>query len=90
MTTHRLSARAADRAPDGSSVRVASARDRPGELGRLRTLLAQLPSDQREVVELACFGELTHAEIAERLAEPDIVVKRRLRAALHVLAEDAA
>jgi RNA polymerase sigma-70 factor (ECF subfamily) len=34
----------------------------------LRLLLAQLPAEQREIIELAYFGGLTHSELAAQLA----------------------
>lgn len=45
----------------------------------LRALMAELPATQREVIELAFFGQLTHAEIAGRLALPVGTVKGRMR-----------
>lgn len=52
---------------------------------RLRALLFDLPTLQRDVVTLAYFGELTHTEIAERLHLPLGTVKGRMRLALHQL-----
>ena len=51
----------------------------------LRLLLGQLPADQREVVELAYFGGLTHSELAEQLGLPLGTVKGRLRLGLERL-----
>lgn len=48
-------------------------------VAELRSAVAELPRAQREVVELAYFSELTHAEIAERLILPIGTVKGRLR-----------
>ena len=48
-------------------------------------LLEQLPADQRQVVELAYFGGLTHAEMAEQLQLPLGTVKGRLRLGLEKL-----
>ena len=50
--------------------------------GRIRTALAQLPDDQRRCIELACFGGLTHAEIAARLGQPPGEVKSRIVAGM--------
>lgn len=54
---------------------------------RLHSLLADLPPEQRHVVELAYFGGLTHSELAERLALPLGTVKTRLRLGLAKLRE---
>lgn len=48
----------------------------------VRTLLRELPGDQRRVVELAYFGGFTHEEIARMLDEPLGTVKGRMRLAL--------
>jgi len=48
-------------------------------------LLAQLPADQRQVIELAYFGGLTHSELAEQLGVPLGTVKGRLRLGLEKL-----
>lgn len=48
----------------------------------VREAVAQLPANQREVVLLAYFDGLTHAEIADRTGEPLGTVKSRLRLAL--------
>ncbi len=51
----------------------------------LRLLLAQLPPDQRQIIELAYFGGLTHSELAEQLGLPLGTVKGRLRLGLEKL-----
>jgi RNA polymerase sigma-70 factor (ECF subfamily) len=51
----------------------------------LRLLLMQLPAEQRQVVELAYFGGLTHSELAEQLGLPLGTVKGRLRLGLEKL-----
>src|SRR5579884_841456 len=48
----------------------------------IRRVLAQLPSAQRQVIELAYFGGYTHAEIAERWDIPLGTVKGRMRLGL--------
>lgn len=47
----------------------------------VRASLAQLPEDQRRVVELAFWQGLTHTEIARALGIPEGTVKSRLRLA---------
>ena len=49
---------------------------------RVQQVLKELPPEQREVVELAFFGGLTHAELAERLREPLGTIKSRIRMGL--------
>lgn len=52
---------------------------------RLRTALGALPAAQREVIALAYFGELSAAEIADRLSLPVGTVKGRMRLGLDKL-----
>ena len=49
---------------------------------RVQLVLRELPPEQREVVELAFFSGLTHAELAERLREPLGTIKSRIRMGL--------
>jgi RNA polymerase sigma-70 factor (ECF subfamily) len=51
----------------------------------LRRLLARLPAEQRDLVELAFFRGYTHSELAELLHLPLGTVKTRLRAGLQKL-----
>lgn len=48
----------------------------------VRQLLMGLPSEQREVIELSYFGELTHTEIASQVNIPLGTVKGRQRLGL--------
>lgn len=69
------------------SEQIAAADDAPEAAppDRLRDLLAHLPDEQRQVVELAYFGGLRHSELAERLGLPLGTVKTRLRLGLSKL-----
>jgi len=69
-------------APERTEVVVAQ-RD---EAERVRCALAQLPSDQRRVIELAYFDGLTHSQIAALLDLPVGTVKGRMRLGLSKLA----
>ena len=51
----------------------------------LRQLMAQLPSEQSQVIHLAFFHGLSHSEIAEQTAIPLGTIKTRLRLAMQKL-----
>ena len=52
---------------------------------RVRAAIAELPTDQQQVLALAYFNGLTHREIAEKLGEPLGTVKTRIRLAMQKL-----
>ena len=52
------------------------------ECNRARKLMAQLPTEQRQVLELAFLDGLTHVEIAARVSQPLGTVKSRIRLGL--------
>ncbi len=53
----------------------------------VQTALAQLPPEQRRVIEMAFFRGLTHQEIAARCREPPGTVKTRIRLGMQKLRE---
>ncbi len=55
------------------------------ERAAMLELLAGLPSDQKEAVFLAYFGELTHVEIATQTDQPLGTVKSRIRLGIEKL-----
>jgi RNA polymerase sigma-70 factor (ECF subfamily) len=65
-----------------SGADVAGEVERATMMERVRGVLKNLPPEQRESLELAFFGGMTHAEIAEKKSEPLGTVKTRIRMAL--------
>jgi RNA polymerase sigma-70 factor, ECF subfamily len=59
--------------------------ERREESRRVRGALDELPADQRQVIELAYFGGLSHSQIAEMLDLPPGTVKGRMRLGLNKL-----
>jgi len=57
------------------------------ELTSVRASVKSLPPDQRQAIEMAFFGGLTHAEIAGALNEPLGTVKARIRRGMLKLRE---
>jgi RNA polymerase sigma-70 factor (ECF subfamily) len=53
----------------------------------VRSALSGLPIDQRQAIEMAFFGGLTHPEIADALAEPLGTIKARIRRGMLKLRE---
>ncbi len=75
-------------APGASTAEsAADTADKNDEAARVRSLLNNLPAEQREAIELAFFGHLTHHEIAARLGQPLGTVKARIRRGLLKLRE---
>ncbi|HMC31491.1 MAG TPA: sigma-70 family RNA polymerase sigma factor [Candidatus Angelobacter sp.] len=52
---------------------------------KVRSVLAQLPQDQRKALEMAYFEGMTHTEIAGKTGEPLGTVKTRIRTGLLAL-----
>lgn len=77
-----LAARVADDSTD-----AAAQTDRNERAGAVRRILADLPAEQSQVIELAFFSDLTHFEISARLGQPLGTVKARIRRALLKLRE---
>jgi RNA polymerase sigma-70 factor, ECF subfamily len=65
-------------APEATDVEV----ERRDDARRIRRALAELPGDQRRVIELAYFGGLSHNQIADVLDLPPGTVKGRMRLGL--------
>jgi RNA polymerase sigma factor (sigma-70 family) len=61
--------------------------ERYARANEVRRALERLPGEQREVLTLAYFGELTQTEIAERLGVPLGTVKARAFRGLRRLAD---
>jgi len=57
------------------------------ELAKVRAAVRELPPDQRQAIELAFFGGMTHQEIAEALDEPLGTIKARIRRGMLKLRE---
>lgn len=72
--------RAAEIASDVET--AADSLTRNDEAARARAALLKLPPDQRQAIELAFFGDMTHVEIAEQSGEPLGTVKARIRRGL--------
>lgn len=69
--------------PDGNDLVSQAAASIDAQAARLA--LASLAPEQRQVIELAYFGGLSHAEIAAHTATPVGTVKGRIRLALNHL-----
>lgn len=68
---------------DASTVEsAADTAEKNDEAVRVRYVLNNLPSEQREAIEMAFFEHLSHHEIATRLGQPLGTVKARIRRGL--------
>jgi RNA polymerase sigma-70 factor (ECF subfamily) len=80
-----------DVADDGITERMPAAGqtdtevERRDEASRIRGALTELPTEQRQVIELAYFGGFSHSQIAEMLKLPAGTVKGRMRLGLSKL-----
>ena len=75
-------------ATDASTVEsAADTANKKDEAAHVRSLLNNLPEDQRQAIELAFFGHHTHHEIAAQLGQPLGTVKARIRRGLLKLRE---
>ena len=66
---------------------AADTAEKKDEAARVRYVLNNLPSEQREAIELAFFEHLSHHEIAARLGQPLGTIKARIRRGLLRLRE---
>lgn len=73
----RATLHSVDLAPAGHQEQVAA--DASEEKEKLARAVAELPPDQRQVIELAYFEGLSQTQIAQRLGEPLGTVKTRMR-----------
>jgi RNA polymerase sigma-70 factor (ECF subfamily) len=73
----------AERVPSPELVEVEV--ERRDDAQQVRTALEELPTEQRQVIELAYFGGFTHTEIADMLDLPPGTVKGRMRLGLSKL-----
>ncbi len=79
----RLETDPVDLSPDAANTPAAYS----DEVEILRGAVAQLPSDQRQALEMAYFGGLTQQEISDTLSQPLGTVKARIRRGLLKLRE---
>ena len=77
-------AAAADSLPLASPFQSALSEE---DLAAVRSAVSGLPGEQRQAIEMAFFGGLTHAEIADALHEPLGTIKARIRRGMLKLRE---
>ena len=66
----------------GEALLTASEADVSPDADRLSGLVRALPSDQRRIIELSFYSDVSHGEIASRLNVPLGTVKSRIRLAI--------
>jgi RNA polymerase sigma-70 factor (ECF subfamily) len=71
-----------DMAGASTTESAADTAEKNDEAARVRSVLNNLSSEQREAIELAFFEHLTHHEIAAQLGQPLGTVKARIRRGL--------
>ena len=79
----RATLHTADQTPVGHEDNVAI--DASEEREKVARAVAELPPDQRQVIELAYFEGLTQTQIAQRLGEPLGTIKTRMRLGMNKL-----
>ena len=60
------------------------------DASKAKSVMAQLPSEQKEALEMAYLDGLTHSEIAQRTGEPLGTVKSRIRLGMNFLRKEMA
>jgi RNA polymerase sigma-70 factor, ECF subfamily len=80
-------ARLAEATNASTAESAADTANKKEEAAHVRSLLTNLPEDQRQAIELAFFGHRTHHEIAAQLGQPLGTVKARIRRGLLKLRE---
>jgi RNA polymerase sigma-70 factor (ECF subfamily) len=71
--------------PGSTSAGRGPHRDDNAAVPGLRALLDRLPAEERDIIALAFYGGLNHAQIAELLGLAPGTVKGRMRLGLHKL-----
>lgn len=79
----RATLHSADQSPAGREEEVAM--DASEEKDKVARAMADLPPDQRQVIELAYFEGLSQTQIAQKLGEPLGTVKTRMRLGMNKL-----